>query len=175
MPVFLDRAVAACQHLSCNGTKWYVPITWQRGTGQFRERCGVCDLLWGGIWPCTMGQAALSEAPPAAIRDGKPRLICSTGVAAEDAGTSKRELGVTGAHCDRSRSISLGGGQAEQEECGSQWLHLWREQCRPWGWGSGGSSCPLPCLRASWGMDLRQEGRRYPGESGTLLDVMSNQ
>lgn len=107
--MFLDRAVAACQHLSCNGTKWYVPITWQRGTGQFRERCGVCDLLWGGIWPCTMGQAALSEAPPAAIRDGKPRLICSTGVAAEDAGTSKRELGVTGAHCDRSRSISLGG------------------------------------------------------------------
>lgn len=33
------------QHLSCNGTKRKVPVTWQRDPGQFQERCGVCDFL----------------------------------------------------------------------------------------------------------------------------------
>lgn len=92
--MFLYKAAAVCQHLPCNGTKQYVPMTWQRDTRQFQEGYGVSDLL-GDIEPHNLSQTALPKAPLAAFRDRNPRLF-RPGAAAEDAGTSKKELGSRG-------------------------------------------------------------------------------
>lgn len=102
----LDRAVAACQHLPCAGAKCCVPMTWQSCFGR-----NVGYVTSWGVWPCTMDQGPLSMAPPAAIPDGKPRLICSRGGGNTPEGA--------GCHCHRSRSVSLRGCQAERGKRGS--------------------------------------------------------